>query len=226
MIVLVDGDVVAYRAAYSKEGEPLNDAKEKVDELMDNITFDTAPRDTPVEVYLTGKGNFRYDISPTYKANRKDTPRPEHLSDLRTYLIDSYDATVSQGQEADDLIATRATELAYDCTIVSPDKDFKQIPCRHYNPNKAEWSVVGEFEALQFFYAQIIMGDRADNVEGIYGIGPVKSKRMLAGATTEEELYEKVVEAYEGNEELVVTNARLLWLRRKEDDLWLPPNQR
>jgi hypothetical protein len=49
---------------------------------------------------------------------------------------------------------------------------------------------------------------------------------MLAGATTEEELYEKVVEAYEGNEELVVTNARLLWLRRKEDDLWLPPNQR
>ena len=226
MIILVDGDVVAYRAAFSKEGEPLEDAKEKVDGLMDDISFDTTSRGEAMEVYLTGKGNFRYDISPTYKANRKDTPRPEHLTDLRSYLVDEYDAVVSQGQEADDLIAIRATELAYDCTIVSPDKDFKQIPCRHYNPSKAEWSVVGEFEALQFFYSQILTGDRADNVEGIYGIGPIKSKRILSDATTEEELYAKVLEAYEGNEELVVMNARLLWLRRKEDELWQPPHQR
>ena len=125
MRILVDGDIVAYRAAYSTEGEPPETAKEKADELMDNIAFDTTTRGEELEVFLTGKGNFRYDLSPTYKANRKDTPRPEHLGLVREHLVEAWDAVVSSGQEADDLIAIRATELAYDCTIVSTDKDFK-----------------------------------------------------------------------------------------------------
>jgi DNA polymerase-1 len=226
MIVLIDGDVIAYRAAYSSEGETVEVAKEKTDELMDNICFDTTSRGEEVEVYLTGKGNFRYNISPSYKANRKDTPKPEHLGDVRKHLSKEWDAVVSQGQEADDLIAIRAAELAYECTIVSTDKDFKQVPCRHYNPTKGEWSVVGEFEGTHFFYCQILMGDRADNVEGIYGIGPVKAKKILSECKTEEELYNKVLDAYDKDEEKVLTTARLLWLRRKEDELWLPPNQR
>lgn len=226
MRILVDGDIVAYRAAYSTEGEPPETAKEKADELMDNIAFDTTTRGEELEVFLTGKGNFRYDLSPTYKANRKDTPRPEHLGLVREHLVEAWDAVVSSGQEADDLIAIRATELAYDCTIVSTDKDFKQIPCRHYNPNKGEWTSVGEFEGTMFFYSQIVMGDRADNIEGIHGIGPVKAKRLLSECTTEQELYDKVLGAYDNDEERVLTNARLLWLRRKEEDVWYPPNQR
>jgi 5'-3' exonuclease len=224
--VLVDGDIVAYRAAFSAEGKTEEEAKEKTDELLENIIFNTTKRDEDVEVFLTGKGNFRYDISPTYKANRKDSVKPEHLRTIRNYLVDAWDAVVSSGVEADDLIATRATELAYECTIVSTDKDFKQIPCRHYNPNKDEWVTVEEFEGLTFFYSQILTGDTADNVQGLYRVGPVKAKGILAGATTEAELFAKVLEAYEGNEELVVMNARLLWLRRKEGDVWLPPHQR
>lgn len=226
MIILVDGDVIAYRASFAKEGASLDEAKEKTDELMDDIIFNTTQREEEVEVFLTGKGNFRYTLSPTYKANRKDTPKPEHLSDVRNYMVDMYGAVVSKGQEADDLIAIRATELAYKCIIVSTDKDFKQIPCTHYNPVKGFSFVVDEFEATLFFYTQILTGDRADNIEGLYGIGPVKAGKLLESATTEEELYERVMTAYEGNEELVTMNARLLWLRRKEDDVWLPPNQR
>lgn len=77
-----------------------------------------------------------------------------------------------------------------------------------------------------FFYSQIVMGDRADNIEGIHGIGPVKAKRLLSECTTEQELYDKVLGAYDNDEERVITNARLLWLRRKEEDVWYPPNQR
>ena len=226
MSILVDGDIVAYRSAYSSEGKTKQEAEEKTDEVMDEITFSTTDRGEKVEVFLTGKGNFRYDISPTYKANRKDTVKPEHLSHVRDYLVKAWDAVISSGVEADDLIAMRATELGFKCVIVSTDKDFKQIPCRHYNPMKDEWLEVEEFEGLTFFYSQILTGDRSDNVEGLYRVGPVKAKAILDGATTEEELYEKVVEAYEGNEELVVMNARLLWLRRKEEELWLPPHQR
>lgn len=224
--VLVDGDVVAYRAAYSSEGDTRLVAAEKVDELMDNIVFATTKRDEDIEVFLTGKGNFRYDISPTYKANRKDKEKPEHLSYIREYIVKVWNASVSSGQEADDDIATRAAELDYECTIVSTDKDFKQIPCRHYNPNKDEFADVSEFDATTFFYKQMLMGDTADNIEGIRGVGPVKAGRMLQDCTTEQELYDKVLSVYEGDADRMLMTARLLWLRRKEDDLWLPPDQR
>ena len=39
-------------------------------------------------------------------------------------------------------------------------------------------------------------------------------------------MYQCCVEAYEGNEERVIENARLLWLRRYDDEpLWIPPER-
>lgn len=226
MNVLVDGDIVAYRAAYSTEGADLEVAHEKVDELMDDIVFCTTQRDESLEVFLTGKGNFRYDIYPEYKAHRKDTPKPEHLSPVRDYIVKEWNAVVSKGQEADDLIAIRATELDYKCIIVSVDKDFKQVPCRLYNPTKGEWTDLTKHEAMTFFYSQILMGDRADNIIGLQGIGPVKANRALVDCTTEQELYDKVLSMYEGDVGRVTLNGQLLWLRRKEGEVWLPPDQR
>lgn len=55
MRILVDGDIICYRAAYSTEGETAETAKEKADELMDNIAFDTTTRGEELEVFLTGK---------------------------------------------------------------------------------------------------------------------------------------------------------------------------
>lgn len=226
MIVLVDGDVICYRAAWGSEDEDEEFAIEKVDGLMDDIRFATTSREEDLEVYLTGKGNFRYDISPTYKANRSSTEKPVHLSAIRAHLMLNWAADVSVDQEADDVIAIRAAELGYQCIIASIDKDFKQIPCRHYNTSKGEWSFVEEFEAQVFFYTQILTGDKADNVEGIYGVGPKKAAKVLEGCTTEEDLYAAVLDRYNNDEDRLLMNARLLWLRRKEGELWLPPSQR
>jgi len=41
--------------------------------------------------------------------------------------------------------------------------------------------------------------------------------------TDEKELYEAVVKAYDGDEGRVLENARLLWLRREEGQMWQPP---
>jgi hypothetical protein len=41
---------------------------------------------------------------------------------------------------------------------------------------------------------------------------------------TEQELYKAVLEAYEGNVALMTEQAQLLWLRRKDDQLWNPPS--
>ena len=226
MIVLVDGDVIAYRAAFSAEGLSGDDATDKTDGIMGDIRFYAgAPEDT-LEVFLTGKGNFRTKIDPTYKANRKDTPKPAHLKLVRDHLVKGWSAKVSKGEEADDLIAIRAAKLDYQCVVVSTDKDFKQLPCGHFNPTNGVKTTVSNWDATFFFYTQVLSGDRVDNVPGIMGIGPVKAARALADCETEEALYDKALEMYGGDEDLVLKTARLLWLRRKEGELWLPPNQR
>jgi len=105
--------------------------------------------------------------------------------------------------------------------ICSVDKDFDQVPGWHYNFVKNEKYYVTPEEGLFFFYRQILMGDRIDNIMGIKGIGEKKSAKILEGMT-EQEMYDKCVELHE-SEERVIENARLLWLRREEGQLWNPP---
>ena len=225
--VLVDGDIVAYRAAFSTQDLFREDAERKVDELMDYILTETLmfPNPKDYEVFLTGSGNFRYDIAKSfpYKGNRKSTEKPLHLPTTREHLVKKYKATVSEGEEADDLIAIAATKYGPDTVVASIDKDMLQIPCKHFNFTKGEWHDVTEFEGTKFFYKQILTGDRADNIVGIYKVGPVKADKILEGCNTEEELWEAVLNAYDGDIERVVENARLLWLRRKEGEIWEPP---
>lgn len=224
MTVLIDADIVAYRASYSAEELEVSDAEEKVDELLEYILEDTTFDGTPCELYLTGNGNFRYDVATTveYKGNRRGTQKPRHLDHVRHYLQRYWDATMSEGEEADDLIGIRATQLFPDCVMASVDKDFLQIPGWHYNTRTGVRQYVSEWDGLKFFYQQILTGDRADNIQGLKGIGPKKSEKMLAEATTEQELYDVCVAAY-GNPERVLENGRLLWLRREVGQLWEPP---
>ena len=225
MTVLIDGDIVAYRAAYSTEGGHADDVADKVDELMDYILDATTFDGSPFKVYLTGDGNFRYDVAVTvpYKGNRKDTKKPEFLPDARDYLVEDYGAVVSSGEEADDLIAIEATRLGPHTIIASVDKDFLQVPCIHYNTNKQTFTEQDELSATRFFYTQILTGDRADNIQGLHRVGPVKAAMILGESTDEVEMYNKCVQAYDGDVDRVIENARLLWLRREEGQLWHPP---
>ena len=223
--LLIDGDIVAYRAAYSAEGKTIEDAEDKVDEVMDFIFENTifGISESLYEVFLTGKGNFRHGYDKEYKANRKDKAKPEFLDASRDYLVECYQATIINGQEADDAIAIRATELGPDAVIASIDKDFMQVPCKHYNFGRGEWYTVTPEEGLLFFYKQVLTGDRQDNVIGLKGIGPVKAGKIMEGAETEQEMFRRCVEAYDGDLERVIRNARMLWLRREEDQIWQPP---
>lgn len=227
--VLVDGDIVAYRAAFATQDQPSEDAIAKVDDLMEFILEATI--DIPFvssddyTTYLTGKGNFRFEIAKTfeYKGNRKSVEKPVHLSYCRDYMIDRYDAIVSQGEEADDLISKAAASLDYNCVVASIDKDMLQLPCWHFNFGRNEWIKVDKESGTKFFYTQILTGDRADNIIGLYGIGPKKAEKILQDCHTEEDLWDAVVKAYEGDVEHALENARLLWLRRYEGEIWCPP---
>lgn len=226
MKLLIDGDTLCYRAAYSQDAQTIAGVCEKIDDIMGHIFEATNPYATQQDyhVYLTGKKNFRHELADTYKANRSDKPKPLMLPLARQYLIDSYGATVSVGQEADDDIAIEATRLYPDCVIVSVDKDFRQIPSTIYNPQRDSWEKITEEAGRLNFYEQILTGDTVDNVIGVYKVGPKTAQKMLAPCTTEAEMFKVCVDAYKGDVDQVITNARLLWLRRHEGQMWEPPN--
>lgn len=234
--ILIDGDVIAYRLSFkckdmTDEQEVLLEVRDFFSNLYNYIDpFNLYEK----HVYLTGKGNFRYDIAKVsiYKGNRKDTPKPTWLSFVRQVILDQYRAILSNGFEADDLIAMAANKHGYNSVvIVSTDKDFNQLPVTIYNLTKGEFTTISKVDAIRNFYKQVLMGDRVDNIFGIYGIGPVKAEKILAGLTTEIEMYQACLEAYEELDtfkeytpvERVHENAKLLFLLRNIGEMWEPP---
>ena len=229
---LFDGDVFAYRVAYATNRDSQKEARVKLNDLL-QVSLEKVVGwpwgQSDYEVYLTCSGHqFRHDIAKThvYKGNRKGTEKPKHLQYIRDYMEGEWGAIVSVEQEADDCLAIAATDLDHDCTIVSIDKDMLQVPCWHYNPVKDVMVKVSETEGLRFFYSQILTGDSVDNIHGLKGVGPKTAELMLEDAWTEDDLWETVVKAYDGDVDRIVENARLLWLRRYEGELWEPPDKR
>jgi hypothetical protein len=225
MIALVDADVVAYRIAFGCNDEPEKVAIAKAAEFLEDLVFTFANADD-CEGYLTGKDNYRHEIAKTapYKANRV-AEKPKHLGIIREYMISAWAFSVQEKQEADDAISIRAYALGEeDYIICSIDKDLDNVRGWHYNFGKNERYFVKEEDAIRNFYRQVLTGDRVDNVPGLPGIGPKKAEKILQDCCTEEELYKAVLEAYKGDVSLLTEQAQLLWLRRKEGELWQPPN--
>jgi len=224
MIALVDADVVAYRIAFGCNDDPDKVAIAKAAEFLEDLVFTFANADD-CEGYLTGKDNFRHQIAKTvqYKANRV-AEKPRHLGIIREYMISAWAFSVQEKQEADDAISIRAYAMGEeDYIICSIDKDLNNVRGWHYDFNKNERYFVKEEDAIKNFYRQVLTGDRVDNVPGLSGIGPKKAEKILEDCVTEEELYSAVLKAYDGNLEYLTEQGQLLWIRRKEGELWKPP---
>lgn len=225
-MLLIDGDIICYRAAFTREAETLEDQIYVADEYVKNIINNADSEIKDYKVFLSGSGNYRKTLAVTqeYKGNRK-AEKPEHLDKIKAHLLTSHPSDLSLDEEADDRIAIEATALGNAAIICSVDKDFDQVPGWHYNFVKRERYYVTKREATLNFYCQILTGDRIDNVVGIHGIGPKKAHKLLDELSTEAEMYAKCVEMFE-DEARVIENGRLLWLRRTPDQLWCPPEVR
>ncbi len=216
-----------------------------VEQAMDEagVEFDR------LELYLTGKGNFREEIATIkgYKANRKDNVRPVHYKGIRRYMRERWGAVVVKGWEADDALAMNAHMHGYDpnqIVLVSQDKDLRTVPGRHYNPRKKAWSIVTKQESLLNFYRQVVTGDPVDFIGGIYKMGPTGADKLLVGLNdaSEEEIARAVLLAYEQSlskkgcpytnaEKAMIENGRLLHMCRtveqtQEGGWWTLPWKR
>ena len=224
--LLIDADYLIYAIGFTCEDASERTAKNRLVETLENLVYVHLKADS-YEAFLTGKGNFRYDIAKTvpYKGNRKDTAKPPYYQELRDHMVKRLGAVVVEGQEADDEVAIRMTKEPDTYTLVGVDKDLLQIPGWHFNPSKDLERYVNDFDAYYSFCTQLLTGDRTDNIPGLVGVGPKKAEKALKDAKTKEELLQTVFEKYQecGHTlEYFTEQGQLLWLRRYEGEIWQP----
>ena len=200
MICLIDADSILYKSGFSYEEKidwnelerdldvtketsisitsNLVEAKNAIDGLVENMMFKTGC--DSYELWLTGGNNFRYDVEPTYKSNRKGSRKPIGFTELWQYLMDKYDAQVAVGYEADDVVVTKKTNHPEEYFLCAIDKDvLYQSEGTHYNYGTDEFITTTASEANRFFYYQILAGDTVDGYKGIPKIGKVKAEKLL-----------------------------------------------
>ncbi len=177
---------------------------------------------TSLKVFLSDTlvNNFRYKIYPEYKANRKDAPKPKYYEEIKQFLINEFDAVITLGQEADDALGINQTDETVICSI---DKDLLQVPGLHYNFVKGEIKEVDEIGGLRHFYEQVLKGDRVDNIPGIDRIGEKKAAKLMANCETEADMLEIAFSMWDEDIDKLTMVGQLLWVRRKENEIWQPP---
>jgi DNA polymerase-1 len=171
-------------------------------------------KDTPEEHYMAvildaGSKSFRNEIYDQYKANRP--PAPEDLIPQFPLIREASEAlniaTVEKaGYEADDIIATyvrEAKENGVKVTIVSSDKDLMQLvddnvhmfdamKDKDIGPAQVEEKFgVAPSQVLDLL---ALMGDSADNIPGVPGIGPKTAAELLLAYGSLEGIFEHTSE--------------------------------
>ena len=223
MIALIDADSLMFQACFNIEDT--KEALQKYDDLIENIRIECWADE--VKVAVKGDNNFRYKLADDYKANRSGVPEEvaKWLPVIRNYALEQGAVPTEYG-EADDLVSQWAYEEGYqDCVVAHMDKDLDMIPGEHYNYHHAKMKhyTLTHDEADHNFHMQLLMGDNADNIKCLYGIGPAKAAKILNGVDAHHRT-DMVISLWERRvpdwQQKLLVAGNLLWLRRFPEDKW------
>jgi len=182
-IAILDGDLMAYKAACFAE-------KEGAEELEARLRFDINLW-TPSEINRvmvafspSRTNNYRRDFWPQYKAHRDSKATPEYLPRAIEILSDITESVRRPRIEADDIIGIgMSSGLAIGVTL---DKDLRSCPGWLWNPEKQGFpELISELEADRWFHRQWLTGDGTDRIPGIHRLGEKGAEKMLDACTPE-----------------------------------------
>jgi 5'-3' exonuclease len=226
---LIDADVLVYECGFAAETAWKGENKgidvdafpppfDRVADLLDNRVANTCAivgATAPPILFLTGKTNFRYGLAKRQPYKDGRGKKPYHYKNVLAYIKGKYDYRLTEGLEADDLMAIEQTQRMEETIICTRDKDLRQVPGWHYgwelgsqpqfgpqlvapigriSLSKDRKKVRGE--GILFFYSQCLTGDQVDSIPGLPRCGPVKAYQILEKSTTEEEAFRSVLSAY------------------------------
>lgn len=242
-VAFIDADILLHRAvAFTDDefdGEPMNDWKQALSnfEGILNNWMEGVGKVSDYYLVVSLDSNFRKDLYPDYKANRRDIVPHPAFARLKEE-VKTLQATIwEEGIEADDLIGLKVTSVP-NSIAVSADKDFTTLPCKLFIPashgkKKGEWFEFTEDEANMNWLRQAMTGDTIDNYKGIPGIGPKKAEKIIPRPAPLDVMWGNVRRAFiennmtEADAILMARLARILRagdydFEKKEVKLWNP----
>lgn len=197
-LMLIDGSSYLFRAYHAlppltnTAGEPTG-AIYGVVSMLRKLLADNKTKNIAMIFDPKGK-NFRDDLYPAYKANRKETPddlvaQIKPLFEIITAL--GFPLVIVDGYEADDVIATlakQATEQGLKVLISTNDKDLAQLVNDNITLiNTMTNKIMDHDGVIEKFGVPpsaiidylILVGDSVDNVPGVPSVGPKTAAKWL-----------------------------------------------
>jgi DNA polymerase-1 len=204
----VDGTNMVHRAYHAMENTQMRDeqgnpmwAVHGLVSMLSNFARAIQPSSMVVAFDAIGGCPSRKLLAPEYKGGRSQTPPdllyqlPKCLEILRAMGVACVEVP---DWEADDVLATIATVVAAagsSSVIVSSDKDAHQLIDEHCSVYKPEGKFVTDVELFAKYgvaghrwveYAALV-GEGADNLPGVIGIGPKRASALIANFADVEE---------------------------------------
>ena len=171
MIAIFDIDSLVYEACYG--AEELEEAVDRFFNRYNNVIYEVGNRFDIKGVIPVGfcKENYRKKVDLSYKANRV-SDKPKFFDELIKEVQENLNVQSRRGIETDDLVVKYHDYYGKDGSIIiSIDKDYNQCEGLIYNYKNGEIIIVNKQASLYNFYSQMVIGDTADNVNYIKGVG-------------------------------------------------------
>ena len=217
--MLIDGHAIVFRAYHAMERQGLTNssglpvgATFAFYRMLAKLLQEHAP-DYFLLIFDPPGKNFRHELYPEYKANRKEAPEDfkvqlqEILEIAEKMQIPMF---IPKNAEADDAIASlveKYKDSGIKISIVSSDKDlypllYNDISMLRPRRGSSEFQKVDadfvrtdlsvDFSQMVDFLA--ITGDSSDNIPGVKGVGPKGACKLLNEYKTLENIYEHIHE--------------------------------
>ena len=236
-LYLIDGYSIIYRSYFAFINRPLTDPEGRnVSALFGFFRtllslFDSYNPNYFAVVMDSRVPTFRHEMYSEYKANREKAPEDLHAQvPFIEEILEAMGVKVlrQDGLEADDIIATLArvcSEAERNCYIVSGDKDLLQLVDERVSmlrPDKGKYRNIGPSEVVNEYgikAEQVIdylalIGDSADNIPGVKGIGPKTAVKLLEKFKTLDGVYEHLEECSKGEQKKLEEGRESAYLSR------------
>lgn len=249
--LITDGDGPAYVIA-SKVKRLDTAIRQYQTEILTQMYMSDA---ADCEVHLTSSRCAKFDrhrvlAAKPYQGNRKSKEKPPLLEPLREAMalpenwLPEFTVQLHRDIEADDAMIISAHRLKEHGVIRSDDKDLRCTPWLYHEigagqvraPEPVGWideaftpsgnrKMVGQ--GPMFFWLQMLMGDTADNVQGILKLnnkqcGMVAAFNALREMRTVSEAANFVLDAYREIEQNALAEGWMMHLlRHPSDSFWV-----
>ena len=211
-VLIIDADSIMYFAThfpdnslieFPTEEDRIEEAKyrtrSKIHEIHNNIEPYYNIQET--FIFIGGGNNFRYDIYPEYKSNRKE--KNPLIPIIADYMLDELHAIPSKGAEADDYVYDATVMSEGKCVVAAIDKDLlyncPDIPFYDYRSYKdvlGQFKYISKLESRLAIASQVVIGDSGDGIPGARGVGKAWCRDNMHKDMTDYQFTKAILKAY------------------------------